>query len=164
MAKKDKTLLYFVLAAIIIYVLVSSWLRQHLILGIVLFFVVIGLVWFLIKSYNERHPDVSIFAKLKELLKPAFKESSKPARIPIPEEIKEQVFERAGHKCQYCGNEISPQIHHIDGDRTNNNPKNLIVLCPNHHKESDLKAIPKSSLYALRDKKWEEGMIRYHKD
>jgi hypothetical protein len=35
--------------------------------------------------------------------------------------------------CVFCGFEYS-DVHHIDGDHTNNNPANLISLCPNHHR------------------------------
>jgi 5-methylcytosine-specific restriction endonuclease McrA len=44
-----------------------------------------------------------------------------------------------GHKCESCGNTewfnqpIKLEIHHIDGDRTNNNLENLQLLCPNCH-------------------------------
>lgn len=35
--------------------------------------------------------------------------------------------------CVICGFEYS-DVHHIDGDHTNNDPANLISLCPNHHR------------------------------
>jgi hypothetical protein len=38
-----------------------------------------------------------------------------------------EVIERFGH------------IHHIDGDTTNNNLENLILLCPSCHKKADIK-------------------------
>lgn len=39
-------------------------------------------------------------------------------------------------KCEICGyKECLPilEVHHIDGNRKNNDLENLIVLCPNHH-------------------------------
>lgn len=36
------------------------------------------------------------------------------------------------HCCAICGT-ANPQIHHIDGDHTNNDPLNLLPLCPNCH-------------------------------
>ena len=36
------------------------------------------------------------------------------------------------HRCAICGAD-RPQIHHIDGDPSNNNVDNLLPLCPNHH-------------------------------
>ena len=44
-----------------------------------------------------------------------------------------------GRKCENCGLEewlgqpINLEIHHIDGDRLNNDLSNLILLCPNCH-------------------------------
>lgn len=44
-----------------------------------------------------------------------------------------------GHKCECCGSSewlgqpITLEIHHIDGDRTNNTLENLQLLCPNCH-------------------------------
>lgn len=37
-------------------------------------------------------------------------------------------------KCIICGEEIFIEVHHVDGDRSNNNPFNLVPLCPTHHK------------------------------
>ena len=48
---------------------------------------------------------------------------------------RERAKEYYGCKCMEC--EISScevlQVHHIDGDSTNNTLENLEVLCPNHH-------------------------------
>lgn len=54
--------------------------------------------------------------------------------------VKEGVKEL---KCEKCGNTIwneKPiplQLHHIDGDRTNNMLENLQVLCPNCHAQTE---------------------------
>ena len=46
-------------------------------------------------------------------------------------------------KCAICGidiwngKEISLQLHHIDGDKTNNLIENLQLLCPNCHAQTD---------------------------
>ncbi len=46
-------------------------------------------------------------------------------------------------KCQNCFNEtwqgkpIPLELHHIDGNRLNNNLKNLNLLCPNCHSQTD---------------------------
>lgn len=36
-------------------------------------------------------------------------------------------------KLEACAESIQTEIHHIDGDATNNKEQNLQVLCPNHH-------------------------------
>lgn len=58
-----------------------------------------------------------------------------------PRLIRRYLFELHNSKCEKCGwGEINKstglvplQIHHIDGDCTNNNINNLQLLCPNCH-------------------------------
>ena len=59
----------------------------------------------------------------------------------ISRHLKTYLFEKYNNKCQICGwgeknphtNNIPLQIHHIDGDCTNNKEENLQLLCPNCH-------------------------------
>lgn len=58
--------------------------------------------------------------------------------------IREIVFSERGRQCEQCSwqaerkdSVVPTQIHHIDGDRTNNTRENLIVLCPNCHSLTD---------------------------
>lgn len=39
-----------------------------------------------------------------------------------------------GGKCVRCGSDKRLSIHHIDGDWKNNEPSNLVLLCPKCHK------------------------------
>ncbi len=50
--------------------------------------------------------------------------------------IKERVCERCG-RVEWEGEPIPLQVHHIDGDRTNNSIENLQILCPNCHALTD---------------------------
>lgn len=36
-------------------------------------------------------------------------------------------------KCVVCGEKEVIDVHHLDENRENNDPKNLIPLCPTHH-------------------------------
>lgn len=59
----------------------------------------------------------------------------------ISNHIRKYMLEKNNCGCEMCGcNWVNPksgksilEIHHIDGDYTNNNEDNLQVLCPNHH-------------------------------
>lgn len=59
--------------------------------------------------------------------------------------IRRYMMEKYNNKCQVCGwSEINPhtgliplQIHHIDGDSTNNKEDNLQLLCPDCHSLTD---------------------------
>ena len=59
--------------------------------------------------------------------------------------IRLYLFEKHGNKCEICGwgkenpvtHKIPLQIHHKDGDCTNNNEENLQLLCPNCHSLTD---------------------------
>ncbi|MFW5891327.1 MAG: HNH endonuclease [bacterium] len=48
--------------------------------------------------------------------------------------VRKEVTNRAGHKCELCGLDLLEepnllQIHHMDGNRDNNSPDNLMCLC-----------------------------------
>jgi len=52
--------------------------------------------------------------------------------------VKQTVYERDGGLCQHPGcyspeNGRHHDVHHIDGNKNNNTPANLILLCRNHH-------------------------------
>jgi predicted restriction endonuclease len=55
--------------------------------------------------------------------------------------------------CAHCGFGISAvlEIAHIDGDRRNNDLKNLVILCPNCHKMHDLDIISTETIQMMRD-------------
>lgn len=36
-------------------------------------------------------------------------------------------------ECLICGFDKIVAVHHVDEDHSNNDPKNLVCLCPNHH-------------------------------
>ena len=42
-------------------------------------------------------------------------------------------FSQHEKRCVICGENKIVAVHHYDGDRTNNDPMNLIPLCPTHH-------------------------------
>lgn len=58
------------------------------------------------------------------------------------ESIKKNLISLREHKCECCGLEqwqgkpIPLELHHIDGDRYNNELDNLQLLCPNCHSQT----------------------------
>ena len=53
-------------------------------------------------------------------------------RVAIPQKTQGQVLREFNHRCALCG-AYNPQLHHIDEDPSNNDPENLLPLCPNGH-------------------------------
>ena len=53
-------------------------------------------------------------------------------RKKVPSAVKEGVLREFRHRCAICGHD-DPHIHHINGDSANNEPMNLLPLCPNCH-------------------------------
>ena len=43
-------------------------------------------------------------------------------------------YKKITKRCVICGFDKVVDLHHLDQDKTNNYEKNLIGLCPNHHK------------------------------
>jgi len=58
-------------------------------------------------------------------------------RIPVPEEIRAKLFLWCARHCCFCGKActINIEIHHIDGDASNNDEDNLIPVCFDCHGE-----------------------------
>jgi len=50
------------------------------------------------------------------------------------------------NECVICGYKISTDVHHWDGNKKNNNSNNLVLLCPNHHREVHLGLITKENI------------------
>ena len=59
--------------------------------------------------------------------------------------IRRYLFEKYDNKCSSCGwseinlwtNTLPLEVHHLDGDYTNNEETNLTLLCPNCHSLTD---------------------------
>lgn len=58
-------------------------------------------------------------------------------------QVRARLIDERGNKCESCGidgwqgKKITVELHHIDGDKKNNNPENLELLCPNCHSQTD---------------------------
>ena len=69
-------------------------------------------------------------------------------RPTIPAEVKREAAIESGHACaiKKCTEHTYNEYHHIDGNRENNTPANLIYLCDKHHKMAHKGIIDKKSL------------------
>lgn len=65
--------------------------------------------------------------------------------------LKPHLIKLRGHQCEKCKNQIwlelpiPLEVHHIDGDRTNNKLENLELVCCNCHAQTDTWRKQKSS-------------------
>lgn len=61
----------------------------------------------------------------------------------IGTERRQELIRKRGNKCECCGltkwlgSPIKLEIHHLDGNRKNDNEDNLQILCPNCHSYTD---------------------------
>ncbi len=64
------------------------------------------------------------------------------------------AIETYGPICAHCGFGILSvlEVAHVDCDRNNNTPGNLVVLCPNCHKMYDLDLISTETIIQMRDR------------
>lgn len=68
------------------------------------------------------------------------KSPARPARPPVPEDKATEVLYGADRTCCVCRKRRrSIQIHHLDGDRTNNAFDNLVALCVQCHDDTQVK-------------------------
>lgn len=83
-------------------------------------------------------------------------------RKKIPGQLKHKIMYDSQYVCCICQQQAC-QIHHIDGDNSNNLAENLIALCNNHHDEAHTKRQLSQNLNAeaLRDAKrnWTEQVL-----
>ena len=105
------------------------------------------------KEFNHKETSYNMFCSCKchtEYKKNKLIESWKNGEYKgspeyITGTIKKYLLEKNNYKCELCGFEgynvltknTILQIHHIDGDSSNNSESNLQVLCPNCHAMTD---------------------------
>ena len=73
-------------------------------------------------------------------------------RPPIPKQIEREALFRSQSVCCVCQKK-GVQVHHIDGNPSNNKLSNLCVLCIEHHAEASSKSTMLKDLSPLLLKK-----------
>lgn len=58
-------------------------------------------------------------------------------RVRIPESLRREIMWKTNNRCCVCQTPYF-QIHHLDGDPSNNDLDNLAPLCPNCHDQAGL--------------------------
>jgi len=48
--------------------------------------------------------------------------------------IDPDLYEKVTSKCVICGFDKIVDLHHLDENKKNTSPDNMVGLCPNHHK------------------------------
>ena len=69
----------------------------------------------------------------------------RPKRKALTKRLERQVIVEARGQCPWCEKPVLAaeiEIHHIDGDRSNNSHENLILTCRNHHGQIGAQVIP----------------------
>lgn len=54
--------------------------------------------------------------------------------LQISKEYPLKIYKKKTKQCFICNFSAIVELHHLDGNHKNNQPNNLIGLCPNHHK------------------------------
>jgi len=70
-----------------------------------------------------------------------------------------------GYKCHKKfgkSSGLTPEIHHKDGNRGNNDPTNLIALCPDCHQKAGAKLRKKKAKDKDKKSKRDDSKIRYN--
>ena len=83
-----------------------------------------------------------------------------PKKRPhVPAPVRRSLFIEAGYRCSIwrCTAESSLEIHHIDGNPSNNAPENLLVLCANHHAQATSGKIDRLACRAIKSSLRDKG-------
>lgn len=75
-------------------------------------------------------------------------------RVPIPKETQRKLLVECGHKCSVplCNESFSLSFHHINGDPSDNEMSNIIVLCRNHHEMADRGRIDRKECLSYKER------------
>lgn len=90
------------------------------------------------KRYSKESKDKMSFAKKGEkssLWRGGV--TNNPYSVDWTRTLKRSIRERDKYVCQLCGKEPSISVHHIDYDKQNCNPNNLVTLCQHCHSKTN---------------------------
>jgi len=123
-----------IFVALLAYALIADWWKEHAVLGWVILGIVVAILAFSIYRFPAFRGLLVRTAKTAGD-RIIHEKPTASGREPLPPDLREHILQRAHYKCENpdCREHIKPEIHHIDGNNSNNSPRNLIALCPNCH-------------------------------
>lgn len=72
-----------------------------------------------------------------------------------------ETYRKLTKSCNVCSFDKIIELHHIDGNRENNSEKNLVGLCPNHHKMIHMFEFREEIFKILKEKGFEVPKLEY---
>jgi hypothetical protein len=63
-----------------------------------------------------------------------------------------KTYRKTTKSCVICGFDKVVDLHHIDKNKGNNSPKNLVGLCPNHHRMANTLTFRQEIFQNLKEK------------
>ncbi len=97
-----------------------------------------------------------ILIKLTKKMVREIEEEIEKEHTSTTESFRKIILERYNYRCSDCGYGYL-EVHHIDNDRLNNNPNNLITLCRQCHREAH------SSMYSwAKVEDMDKGISRFY--
>ncbi|MCK4830650.1 HNH endonuclease, partial [bacterium] len=75
-------------------------------------------------------------------------------RKAVPRDVRRAIYIEAGYRCSIrrC---VTPQvgldIHHIDGNPSNMNPSNFLLLCKVHHYQASIGQVDRLACQKIKD-------------
>ncbi|WP_324736272.1 HNH endonuclease signature motif containing protein [Thermococcus sp. SY098] len=99
-----------------------------------------------------------ILAKLEEKTLREIEKEIEKERTSTTGSLRKIILERYNYRCSECGYGYL-EVHHIDGDRLNSNPENLITLCRRCHRKTH------SSMYSwTKVEDMDKGTSRFYRE
>lgn len=109
--------------------------------------------------YIEGYQETNIFKRRSRFCSKSCSKSRKSYWLENATHYRTIALQYHDHKCVVCEENKIISIHHIDENHENNDPKNLIILCPTHHQYLHSKY--KDDVQPIVDdyvsRRWDEG-------
>jgi hypothetical protein len=87
------------------------------------------------KGLKKISPKIPLSDIIEKCIYPHYQSYKLKKRL-IVEGVKENVCESCGLS-SWLGKQLNLELHHVDGKRQNHKLKNLMLLCPNCHSQTD---------------------------